>query len=273
MSRWRLRTEWAKCIAGCSYVRCHSDRKDAYIAEPFPDLTSVLSYLRPVSRSLGLYVAPLAVAGDSPAEEELEVIKRLIGFGIVGLLIPCAAHAQGGNMNPQSSAQLTQASEQQSSAAAANQTQGGVERAVRRYRIGVTGGVAFDPELIDFGAHAAFGPFFRPNVEVRPGIEFGLGEITTLFGINVDVLYTFPAGASEARWTPYIGGGPNFALSHEDLDFTDDDDGSRFDFSDTDFNSGFNFVAGARNPRGLFFELKATAWGVSNVRLLAGFNF
>jgi opacity protein-like surface antigen len=226
-----------------------------------------------VSRSLGLYVAPLAVAGDSPAEEELEVIKGLIGFAIIGLLIPCAAHAQGRNMNPQGSAQLTQASQQQSSAAAGNQTQGAVERAVRRYRIGVTGGVAFDPELIDFGAHAAFGPFFRPNVEVRPGIEFGLGEITTLFGINVDVLYSFPAGTSEARWMPYIGGGPNFALSHEDLDFTDDDDGNRFDFSDTDFNSGFNFVAGARNPRGLFFELKATAWGVSNVRLLAGFNF
>jgi hypothetical protein len=72
-------------------------------------------------------------------------------------------------------------------------------------------------------------------VEVRPGIEFGLGEITTLFGVNVDVLYSFTAGTSEARWTPYIGGGPNFALSHEDLDFTDDDDGNRFDFSDTDF--------------------------------------
>jgi hypothetical protein len=77
---------------------------------------------------------------------------------------------------------------------------------------------------------------------------------------NVDVLYTFPAGTTEARWTPYLGAGPNFALSHQDLDLTDEDDGNRFDFSDTDFNGGFNFIAGARNQRGLFLELKATAW-------------
>jgi len=201
------------------------------------------------------------------------VKKHLIGFAIVGLVLPCAAAAQDRTANAQRSDQVTRASEQRDVQIAANQAQGTVERAVRRYRVGVTGGVAFDPEIIDFGAHAAFGPFFRPNVEVRPGIEFGLGELTTLFGINVDVLYTFPAGTPEARWTPYLGGGPNFALSHQDLDFTDDDDGNRFDFSDTDFNGGFNFIAGARNPRGLFFELKATAWGVSNVRLLAGFNF
>jgi hypothetical protein len=28
-----------------------------------------------------------------------------------------------------------------------------------------------------------------------------------------------------------------------------------------------------RRQSGMFFEMKATAWGVSNVRLLAGFNF
>ena len=165
--------------------------------------------------------------------------------------------------------------------APAPQAQAAVERAVRRFRIGVTGGFAFDPELIDFGAHGAFAPVLHPNVEFRPGIEFGLGEVTTLFGINLDALYTFGGATGQDRWMPYLGAGPNFALSHRDLtpgddiddDLEDLDDDNRFDFTDTDFVGGVNFIAGARNPRGLFFELKATAWGVSNVRLLAGFNF
>jgi len=36
---------------------------------------------------------------------------------------------------------------------------------------------------------------------------------------------------------------------------------------------GMNFIVGTRKRSGAFFEMKATAWGVSNVRLLAGFNF
>ena len=72
-------------------------------------------------------------------------------------------------------------------------------------------------------------------------------------------------------------------LSHQDfvpddLDNVDvpnggNDDDSRFDFSDTDFNGGVNFIVGMRKQSGTFFEMKATAWGVSNVRLLVGFNF
>ena len=50
-------------------------------------------------------------------------------------------------------------------------------------------------------------------------------------------------------------------------------DRGRFDFSDTDLDGGMNFIVGMRRQSGMFFEMKATAWGVSNVRLLAGFNF
>ena len=155
------------------------------------------------------------------------------------------------------------------------QAENKVEEAVRRFRIGVQGGIALDPELIDFGAHAAFGPIFKSGVDFRPGFEFGLGEVTTLFGINLDVLYTLPGSTGSTRWTPYVGAGPNFALSHRSIDTTDDpeaDEDSRFDFSDTDFETGFNFIAGVRSRR-IFFEMKATAYGVSTVRLLGGFNF
>ena len=78
-----------------------------------------------------------------------------------------------------------------------------------------------------------------------------------------------------ATWTPYVGAGPNFALSHRgfDPDGEDIEERNRFDFSDTDFEGGVNFIVGARRPNGMFLEMKATAYGVSNVRLLVGFSF
>ncbi len=174
---------------------------------------------------------------------------------------------------------------QQNVPPAARQAEADVESAVDRFGIGVQGGIGLDPEIINFGAHGTFGPIFRPTVQFRPGIEFGLGELTTLFGINLDVLYSIPGFTRETRWVPYVGAGPNFSLSHRGFETDDGDnvdidglpgdlgDRGRFDFSDTDFNGGMNFIVGMRRQTGMFFEMKATAWGVSNVRLLAGFNF
>ena len=160
--------------------------------------------------------------------------------------------------------------------AQAQRAEATVERTVKRFGVGVEGGVGLDPEVIMFGGHAAFAPIFHRDIEFRPGIEFGVGELTTLFGINLDVLYMFPGTTRQTRWMPYIGAGPNFSLSHLRFDsdkVDDDDDVNRFDFSDTDFSTGFNFIAGARAQSGVFFELKATAYGVTNIRLLAGYNF
>jgi hypothetical protein len=195
------------------------------------------------------------------------LIVVMIATGAV-FTVPCATYAQQ-NVPP-----------------AARQAEADVESAVERFGIGVQGGIGLDPEIINFGVHGTFGPIFRPALQFRPGVEFGLGELTTLFGINLDVLYTFRGGdAGETRWMPYVGAGPNFSLSHRGFETDDGDnvdvdgipgdleDGGRFDFDDTDFNGGMNFVIGMRRPNGMFFEMKATAWGVSNVRMLAGFNF
>jgi hypothetical protein len=171
---------------------------------------------------------------------------------------------------------------QQNQPPQAQKAEAEAERVVRRFRIGVQGGVGLDPEIIDAGVHAAFGPVFSRNVEFRPVFELGLGEVTTTLGINLDVLYLFPGSLQETQWTPYVGGGPHFGLSHQsfttdDADNVDvpdgDDEESRFDFSDTDFDGGMNFIVGMRKRSGTFFEMKATAWGVSNIRLLVGFNF
>jgi hypothetical protein len=174
---------------------------------------------------------------------------------------------------------------QQNVPPAAQRAAADAEQTARRFGVGVQGGVGLDPEIINLGAHAAFGPIFRPNLQIRPGVEFGLGELTTMFGVNIDVLYTIPGVTSDTRWLPYVGAGPNFSLSHRgfeteegddvdlDGDGVEEDRPGRFDFGDTDFNGGMNFIVGMRRPSGMFFEMKATAWGVSNVRLLAGFNF
>jgi hypothetical protein len=187
-----------------------------------------------------------------------------------------ASAQEAGTLIARPDATIVQSAPQQSNVPAeARQAEAAVERAVRRFRMGVSGGVGLDPELIMLGVHGAFGPFFTRGLELRPGVELGLGEVTTLFGINVDVLYTLPGANRGAAWTPYVGAGPNFALSHRgfEADGDGDDDRNRFDFSDTDAVGGFNFIAGARYRNGTFVEIKATAYGVSNIRLLAGFNF
>lgn len=176
--------------------------------------------------------------------------------------------------------------QEQNVPAPAQRAQATVERAVHKYRVGVEGGVGLDPELVVFGGHGTFGPIFNNAVEFRPGVEAGIGEVTTFFGINLDVLYRFPGTTAQTPWQAYIGAGPTFGLSHRGFQVDEPDhvdvpnvpnnninDKNRFDFSDTDFNGGVNFIAGARNQRGVFFELRTTAWGVSNVRLLGGFDF
>jgi hypothetical protein len=183
-------------------------------------------------------------------------------------------------------AQTLQSNAQQgNTGAGAQQAADDAERTARRFRAGVEGGVGLDPQILHVGAFATFGPIFRPTIQFRPGIELGGGEITTVFGINLNVLYTIPGVSRDARWTPYVGAGPTFGLSHRgfetdegehvdvDGDSDDDNDRSRFDFSDTDFNAGMNFIVGMRRQNNLFFEMRATAWGVSNVKLLVGTSF
>ena len=191
-------------------------------------------------------------------------MKTEILFSLALVLLPSAANAQT-TAQPQSVPSGVREVEQD------------VKDVIKRFGIGVDGGVGFDPELIMFGAHGTFGPLFHRSVQLRPGIELGIGEVTTMLAINFDVLYTLPGSTAQTRWRPYIGAGPTFGVSHRGFE-TDEGEGltdgrSRFDFSDTDFIGGMNFIAGARTRGGLFLELKATAWGVSNVRLMAGFDF
>lgn len=165
--------------------------------------------------------------------------------------------------------------------------QAAIERAVRRFQIGVEGGIALDPELIVLGAHGSFGPLFTPNLRFRPGLEMGFGEVTTSLALNFDFVFTLTEDQPQ-RWRPYFGFGPNFGFSNrsfaeegeitvEDPDApdgeTETESTSRFDFSETDGEAGLNIIVGARRANGLFMEMRANAYGIGNIKLLVGFDF
>jgi hypothetical protein len=196
------------------------------------------------------------------------------------LAVPYAASAQQETrfvVSPHGTSSLFAESQQTNVPVPAQRAADAAERAARRFRMGVEGGVGLDPELIMVGVHGTFAPVFHRSVAFRPGVELGFGEVTTAFGVNLDVLYTLPGSARGSKWVPYVGAGPNFGLSHRgfELDNGDleDNDRNRLDFGDTDFEGGINFIAGARADSGMFMELKATAYGVSNVKLLVGVTF
>ena len=211
-------------------------------------------------------------------------LSHLLTIGVSVTLLPCVALAQ---QQPTTQQTREVTASQQNVPTPVQRAEANVERQVKRWAIGVQGGVGLDPEIVDVGVHARVGPIFGRNLTFRPVLEIGAGEVTTILGINLDFIYTFPGYTRDTPWIPYIGGGPNFGLSHqgfetEDSDNVDaegpngedvDETGGRFDFSDTDFNGGMNFIVGMRKQNGVFFEMKATAWGVSNIRLLAGFDF
>ena len=172
--------------------------------------------------------------------------------------------------------------------------EGQIERQARRYRLGVQAGAALDPELISLDVFATLGPFFSRNIHFRPNAEFAFGELTTLFGIHLDGIYTLP-GLGRSRWAPYVGAGPSFSFSHRSLEgdlsdldvqaanstttneinnaINNNDTAGRFDFGEFEWHNGVNFIVGARRQNGTFFEMKSTAWGAANIRLMAGFEF
>lgn len=209
----------------------------------------------------------------------MKFTHHLIAIGALVFCLPLVSSAQ-------QTAPRGAAVEQGNVPPAVQRAEDAIEETARRFRLGVQGGIGLDPELIDVGVHAMIGPVFRPAVTFRPGLELGIGEITTLLAVNLDVLYAFSRSRGDTGWSPYVGAGPTFGLSHRGFGTDDgehvDIDGveqsvpgerSRFDFSDTDFNGGMNFIVGMRKQNNMFFEMKATAWGVSNIRLLAGISF
>ncbi|MEX2302235.1 MAG: hypothetical protein WD733_14945 [Bryobacterales bacterium] len=147
-----------------------------------------------------------------------------------------------------------------------------IARQAKRFRAGVRAGVGLDPEIVTAGVHATLGPFFHPDVWLRPNAEIGFGEVTTLFALNLEAIYRLPITEQQSRWTVYVGAGPGFNFI--DRDFEEAEAGEReIDFDDFDYESSLNLLAGLENRNGMFLEMKTAVFSRPQVRLQIGYTF
>jgi hypothetical protein len=145
-----------------------------------------------------------------------------------------------------------------------------IKREGRRWRLGVRGGAALDPELFTFGVQSQMGPIFNPRVVFRPNAEFAFGEVTDLIALNLEAVYRFSAAHRTGDWTPYIGAGPALIFIHQNFE-----GGRDIDFGNFDYETGFNVLAGVQSRRGTFLELKTSLWSgpAPKLRFIVGYTF
>jgi hypothetical protein len=145
-----------------------------------------------------------------------------------------------------------------------------IKRESRRWRLGVRAGAAFDPELFTFGVQSQIGPIFHPRVLFRPNAEFAFGEVTDLIALNFEAIYRFSAAHRSGNWTPYVGGGPAMIFIHQSLN-----QGRDINFSNFDYETGLNVLAGVQSRKGTFVELKTSLYSgpAPKLRVIVGYNF
>jgi len=143
-----------------------------------------------------------------------------------------------------------------------------IERDAKKFHFGVQTGVALDPEMVDIGIHARFGPFFTKNCQFRPGVDFAFGEITKLFALNGDFIYNLNASPG-ARRSFYFGAGPQFNFAERSAS------GEGVNFSDFHYSNALNILLGVKLRNGLWSELKTSVWAAPApiLRLMVGYTF
>jgi hypothetical protein len=212
---------------------------------------------KPASLPAGARVRVLSSAGDDPG---VRIAREVIIVTGEGAAARDAAPAAGSEVSPAVPREI-------------RSLERDIERAARRFQVGVRGGVALDPELVLIGVQSQIGPFFNSNVFLRPNIEFAYGEVTALFGLNLEAIYRLPINARQGRWSAYVGGGPGFNLLHQSFDSTTGE--RNIDFDDFRSDTGLNILGGIRFRRGTFVELKTTVYSTPapTLRLIFGYNF
>ena len=146
-----------------------------------------------------------------------------------------------------------------------------IKRQTKKYRLGIRGATALDPELFLFGVHSQMGPFFSDNIYARPNLELGFGELTTLLAFNFEGMYRLPVVQKTSRWNIYLGGGPALNWSHRNL--VEETDRGKIDFGDMSLDVGFNFLLGLQSRDGIFQEMKTSAYSIPTLRFEIGYNF
>jgi hypothetical protein len=144
-----------------------------------------------------------------------------------------------------------------------------IEKELRRWQFGVRLGAGLDPELFLIGVHAGIGPIFSRDFYLRPNAEFGFGELTDMFALNLEGAYRLPINFRHGRWSSYVGAGPSFNFIHQGLERRE------IDFGNFEFETGLNVFTGVRFRRGTFVEVKSNLWAhsVPTLRLIFGYTF
>jgi hypothetical protein len=148
-----------------------------------------------------------------------------------------------------------------------------IERQARRFQLGVRGGVALDPELVLVGVQSQLGPFFTPDLYMRPNVEFAFGEVSAMFGLNLEAVYRLPINTRQGRWSAYVGAGPGFNFLNQSFDRVTGE--RNIDFDDFRYDTALNILGGVRFRRGTFVELKTSVYAepAPTLRLIFGYNF
>lgn len=166
--------------------------------------------------------------------------------------------------------QLPVIAQQQNQPQAVQRAESNIERQVKKYQVGVRGGVALDPELILIGVQAQLGPIYKTGISFRPSVEFAYGEVTSMFGFNGEMVYKFKQERQD-RWTPYAGAGIGINLLHQNFV----NKGKRIDFGDFHSDTALNILGGLQNRDGVFMELRTSIYSDPSptLRIVVGYNF
>ena len=151
------------------------------------------------------------------------------------------------------------------------QTQKDIERHMRHVVFGVRAGVGMDPETIIVGAHARMGPIFLEDIQFRPSVDFGFGEVTKFFNVNPDVSYRLPLTPRWSTWSTYLAAGPSLGFSQQNFEKVN----AGFKWGNLEFTPGLNIVAGLESRRGFLVELRSTIYASPNpiFRMMFGYSF
>jgi hypothetical protein len=144
-----------------------------------------------------------------------------------------------------------------------------IEKGARKWQLGVRVGAGLDPELFLIGVHMAVGPIFSRDFYLRPNAEFGFGELTDMFALNLEGAYRLPINSRHGRWSSYVGAGPSFNFVHQGLERRE------IDFGNFEYETGLNIFSGLRFRRGTFVEVKTNLWAhpVPTLRMMIGYTF
>lgn len=200
---------------------------------------------RPVTLKPG---ARVLVDGSAPDETGTQVAEN------IAVMQPGSESASGQRAPAPPPPQVSRVSNQ-------------IESEARRWNVGGRLGVGFSPEIFIFGVQSEIGPFFSPHLLFRPNAEFGFGELTDMFSLNLEAAYRLNTTWHRA-WNPYVGMGPSINFIHQGAS------SGNTSFSNFSYKTGFNVFLGAQK-RNMFAEMKTSLWSgkAPVLRLMVGLVF